>query len=372
MPIPPRIMGPVRPTHGWAEVRTECEAADSIEQVKVAYGHWAALMEDELVEAAGLTGSEQGSAMRGRALGARTHCATHPDGRGVKYPRGSALANALRALVSTVLDLRWILSLGRTPGRLSQAKSLVVKLRKWRPPTARAHRPQPMGPASVALFAAARRAEFCFSNGLSIPTHLDGRVQLEVANLDTVFARTREREWRAWAKKATAHGAGPAHAWSRQKPIEVREEQPLSLQLLVEREAAFWQQVWDSSWCEDLDPWPPYTGTPPSADEVREAARSFSWKKAIGPDGWQPRALADASDEAISATAILVHPMEEFGPAVSVTNLVSLPKPTGGYRVVGLIAGLSKLLQRVRRPMLRQWQDSRIWPPTLGGVWEGC
>ena len=368
-PFPPRIVGPVRRTCGWDAVLTECDAASSLEQVQHAYGNWATLMDDELVEAAGLTGSEQDSAMRGRALGARTHRATHPDNRGVRHPRGSALAAALRALVNSVLDLRWILSLGRTPGRLSQARSLLVKIRRWRPPTARTHRPQPMGPAAVALFAAARRADFCFRGGLSIPVHLDGRVQEEVASLDKAFARTRDREWRAWVKKAISHGAGPAHAWSRQKPLEVREEQPLSLQLRVEREAAFWQSVWDSSWCEDLDPWPPYTGTPPSADEVREAARSFSWKKAIGPDGWQPRALADASDEAISATAVLLHRMEEFGPAVNVANLVSLPKPTGGYRVVGLIAGLSKLLQRVRRPMLRQWQDTRACPQHWGGVW---
>ena len=136
-----------------------------------------------------------------------------------------------------------------------------------------------MGPAAIALFAAARRAEFCFTQGLSIPPHLDGRVQQEVAELGKAFARVREREWRAWVKKATSHGAGPAHAWSRQKPIEVREEQPLSLQLRVEREAAFWQRVWGSSWCEDLDPSSPYTGTPPTAEEVREAARSFSWEK---------------------------------------------------------------------------------------------
>jgi hypothetical protein len=133
------------------------------------------------------------------------------------------------------------------------------------------------------MFTAAKRAGYCFRDGLSIPSYLDARVQAEVASLDKAYARTRDREWRAWLRKATVNGAGPAHAWARQKTIEGREEQPLSLQLRVEREAAFWQGVWDSSWCEDLDPWPPYEGTLPSIGEVRDAAKSFSWKKRSGP-----------------------------------------------------------------------------------------
>jgi hypothetical protein len=43
------------------------------------------------------------------------------------------------------------------------------------------------------MFTAAKRAGYCFRDGLSIPSALDARVQAEVANLDGVRTDPRPR-----------------------------------------------------------------------------------------------------------------------------------------------------------------------------------
>ena len=90
---------------------------------------------------------------------------------------------------------------------------------------------------------------------------------------------------------------------------------------------------------------------------LREAAKGFPFKK--GFSGWLARWFLFLSDAALQGICEFFHTCERLGlwpGAVRHAMLHLIPKREGGERPIGLVDGLCRLWELVRRPLMRAWR----------------
>ena len=131
-------------------------------------------------------------------------------------------------------------------------------------------------------------------------------------------------------------------------------------QVFADDEFRKWQCIWGkdpmAEFCEVQlnEPLPR-----PTLSEVRKAIRSFSMFTAVGHDEWEPwtwRHLSDGAIEALIDIGLAMENMMVHPRQCKLNILKLLPKPAGGYKIIGILPTLLRMWCRIRREFIRCWQ----------------
>ena len=135
---------------------------------------------------------------------------------------------------------------------------------------------------------------------------------------------------------------------------------------VVRHEVELYKRWWSSS--RPVPAWIPDRTALPKVNpgELRAVARSFSHNTTAAPDHFHPRHFLLLEDQALEVVALMFKAMESLGlPPRQLCWLTTpmLPKTSGsGNRLVVLYAGLYRIWQRMRRPVLRELQEKTDRP----------
>ncbi len=183
-------------------------------------------------------------------------------------------------------------------------------------------------------------------------------------------------EWKNWVADGIASGARHAHRFLK-LPVEWRPTTTLQCDgvvtadplKLLEGYASKYDRLWNTAGEATADsgsrrtPWSEVVVEPlqrPSPEETRAASRSFSHRTAVTFDGFAMRHYDLISDSALSIVADHVEIMERTGEMPSQLALIPMPmleKPRGGHRAIANFASLYRLWTRIRREVVRQWEQ---------------
>ena len=95
------------------------------------------------------------------------------------------------------------------------------------------------------------------------------------------------------------------------------------------------------------------------AQMLRACASTFKKHTGVGGDSIHPRTFGWLTDEALSGVADLLSAVESTGlwpRQIAIILIALIPKPEGGKRPVGILRGLVRLWERVRRPIVELWR----------------
>ncbi len=405
-----RVFGPLPPPPDWRAARAATGRAredakrrppeEAQRSLDDAYAAWANLAEEEL---RGVTGGQlpkKGCRAEGPKLVWRTIVPerTH---RG----RRSKAADEWRSTNAKVRDMMIIASAARK-GQWEQASAKANEL--WReetggfPSTADAER---RGGARLgadgadgvrATRASVRRmsdalrdvlrrrpaegrGEWDDWDRLAADVTVKVKEQLQRAERDERCETT--EAWKEWIAEGAASGAMHAHKavklpqqWV---PTTVTHEvtgaltaDPLQILASQRREyAAQWaardngQKRWYSETRQSLPRLSPA--------EVRAASKSVKRETAQTHDGFHPRHLSLLSDAALEALSDVYEAAEALGSWPNQLNLITmpaLPKPDGGYRLIGIFTAAYRVWARARRPLADQWESAHDRPYFAAGA----
>ena len=176
--------------------------------------------------------------------------------------------------------------------------------------------------------------------------------------------------FRGWVEQQLATGAAALHRICKPQVVEILTAVPLKDGLaadpdtILHQEFAKWAPIWERhlgvtapwrEWSEPVDPLPDIT-----PEELRAAAMSFKCR--TGYVGFHPRWFAHVSDRGLQRVADLLHQCEREGrwpQQLCHSELRLIPKREGGTRPIGLVDGLCRLWERVRRPITQRWRAER-------------
>ena len=196
----------------------------------------------------------------------------------------------------------------------------------------------------------------------------------EADTAEEKHAADRRRSFSQWAKMASGNGGGAAHAFCK-VPREWKRElvpggvhpggrvgQSSNPQEIADAELRKWQLgPWQAKemHAEQLPPWPVIARLQPIlGEEVRKAAKSYSWRTGLSLEQMHPKHLSFLSDEALFAIAYFMYSAEVAGLWASPMQFFAfflLHKPTGGFRTIGLLATFYRVWAKVRMPLVRSW-----------------
>ncbi len=181
------------------------------------------------------------------------------------------------------------------------------------------------------------------------------------------------RRWRDWLKEDAAAGAAHAHAYSR-LPDEWVPTQAMDSQgvisadpnLLLEAIRSAYAAKWQAAERQTRYAWREREAlTRLQPDELRAASLAFSKRTASTFDGLHPRHFALLSDQALAALATIYEAVELLGAWPKQLDLVIMPlipKPKGGFRPIGLLAGAYRLWAKARRGEADRWEAQNQRP----------
>lgn len=181
--------------------------------------------------------------------------------------------------------------------------------------------------------------------------------------------------WRAWTVAALQGGAGRAHRWANQEnkpPIQVSAADTCEPQRVLNIHAEAWAGVWHRNDAgkvhrslaevasfrhEVLSSASRFTG-PFTGEAIRAAAARFRKATAIGLDGQEFAAIAEATPESLdelgrvfsSIARSLAWPLQTY-----VVKLGALAKKAGGTRTVAILVTCYRLLMALMSPEARRW-----------------
>ena len=181
------------------------------------------------------------------------------------------------------------------------------------------------------------------------------------------------------------NGARPAHNFSKAPtaaPTLYLDADGELLEPQEQAEAA--ARPWHTLWASDrLAPPIDYTDAlqteplaPPTADCIRLVAKSFSTFTAIGNDHIHPHSFAALSDGALRSISCIMTTSINAGtlPAsLSSISMALLPKPSGGWRTIGIFTTLVRIFMRwTRRQVTDRWERSFVRPGWFGQRGQTC
>ena len=196
-------------------------------------------------------------------------------------------------------------------------------------------------------------------------------------------ASAKSAQWRQRVRDNSRDGAAalfarakpraPWHATPLFQPDGTVLSAPASPQQEVDLLAEEWRKWWKVGASHALIEWPPGLGPlfpEPTAGEMRKVLRSFSARSGRGFDGVTPRQFEHLPDEALFVLFRLVMSIEAqcAWPELR-SKVVFLLKRTGGRRPIGLLHRVARIQGRLRRPLLRAWQERyfrSFWWATAG------
>ncbi len=107
-----------------------------------------------------------------------------------------------------------------------------------------------------------------------------------------------------------------------------------------------------------------------TVEELRSAAKAFRPSTSSTFDGFHVKHFALLGDEGLATVAELLEVIEATGMWPSQVSLVTtpmIPKPKGGFRVIGLMPSLYRLWAKARRSAALEWEHAhhRSFSPRL-------
>ncbi len=93
---------------------------------------------------------------------------------------------------------------------------------------------------------------------------------------------------------------------------------------------------------------------------IRAASKASKLDTAQTYDGFHPRHFELLGDEPLHALADLYEAAESLGSwpdQMSLVTMPALPKPGGGYRLIGIFAATYRIWARARRPLADEWES---------------
>ncbi len=385
-----RLFGPIPPPPDWSDVRRATQeatraakkdrAADAQAALDLAYEKWAGLAEWELRDATGAEVPKMG--LRG-SLPRLVWRSIVPE----KVGRGdhSGHANDCRRRRALIRDLRIAAEDARhgcrrrardkvdevTEETMDQVE-LIAKangthsgdLRKWDDLCRMSIRLDEL------LESEATEEDGEWRSWESDRAAEEATVMEEVAAAENDERKRGRDAWREWVMEGVGSGARHAHASTRlpeawapttveDEHVEVVTADPLRLLAAQRRDyAALWgareegQRRWYSDDREPLERL--------GADDIRGAALSMREGTAQTYDGFHPRHLALLSDSALECLSDVYEAAEALGSWPSQVSLVTMPalaKPAGGYRLIGIFAGIYRVWAKARRPLADAWEE---------------
>ncbi len=191
--------------------------------------------------------------------------------------------------------------------------------------------------------------------------------------LDQAECKEESDAWKAWLREGVASGAANAHAYTRtptehvlQSTVDAAGCLSCAPVALLEEQRTKYAEHWRPARGPFQYCWKGGTALPRmAAATIREAALSFPWRTASTYDGLHPRQLANLSDAALEVLATLLQIAELTGswpPQVSLVVTVMLPKPSGGFRPIGLLPAIYRVWARARRGEADAWEAANQRP----------
>ncbi len=196
--------------------------------------------------------------------------------------------------------------------------------------------------------------------------------------------RHAEERWRAWIAEGADAGARNAHAavrlpvqWS---PTVVEDAQhvytadPMKLLEAQRREyIGEWQAVETPAARSGWRAMPPLEAMSPA--HLRATALQVAERTTQTYDGFHPRHMALLSDPALAALGTLYQAMEAaamWPTQIGLVTMPALPKPLGGFRLIGIFAAVYRIWSKARRPEAQAWEDAHDRPYFACGADRGA
>ncbi len=188
--------------------------------------------------------------------------------------------------------------------------------------------------------------------------------------------RRAEHEWKAWILRNLHSGAKNAHKFLRLpeewRPTTVIDPDGVTtadpLQLIEgyrEKYDALWNQGEGRAATDnDRKPWERGGNEPlqrPTPAEIRAASRTFSTETSVAYDGFAMRHYEWLSDIALEVLADIIEMVERTGRLPRQPSTLAMPmlsKPRGGHRAIATYVSLYRLWTRLRRDVVRQWEET--------------
>ncbi len=181
------------------------------------------------------------------------------------------------------------------------------------------------------------------------------------------------QKWRTWLREDAAGGAAHAHAYSRLQdawnPTEVVDSQGILTAdpgAILESQRDAYASKWQAAPRQTRYAWRQREALPRlTPAQLRDSSSSFSRATASTYDGFHPRHFGLLSDAALAALGAILEAVELLGAWPSQVDLVVmplLPKPKGGYRPIGLLAGIYRLWSKARRAVADDWEAQHQRP----------
>ena len=114
---------------------------------------------------------------------------------------------------------------------------------------------------------------------------------------------------------------------------------------------------------------------PPRPADVLKAAGQFKERTATGIDGINPSSFGHLSAGGLEALCLILHWVEylvRVPSQVEEVFIFFLAKPDGGWRPIGLLCGLIRLLGRLRHEEAREWERQHHRSFFYGGAGRSC
>jgi hypothetical protein len=105
--------------------------------------------------------------------------------------------------------------------------------------------------------------------------------------------------------------------------------------------------------------------------EIREASLSAKRDAAQTYDGFHPRHFSLLDDPALEALADIYEAAEmlaSWPQQITLVTMPALPKPDGGYRLIGIFAAAYRVWARARRPIADKWEAQHDRPYFAAGT----
>ena len=206
----------------------------------------------------------------------------------------------------------------------------------------------------------------------------------QVKASSSAAASARLKSWKLWASTtAMQNGARLAHRFSK---VPAPQPAPFldSDGELLEQQADAAARPWHSLWASDrlappidfTDAMQTETLGPPTAQCIRAVANSFSSFTAVGNDHINPHSFAALSDDALSCIALIMTSSINSGTmptALSSISMALLPKPSGGWRTIGIFTTIVRVFMRwTRRHITDLWEGTFVRPGWFGQRGRTC
>ncbi len=394
-----RVYGPTRPLPRWDDVRQRTREAVRVakqaahaqaqEALDSAYEVWAQTAETELQELTGCELPKKGLRGRSPRLVWRTLLPER-----VGNGRGNDVANRARKRGALARDLRICCedaagggpgAVGRVDGRIRDVLADLDDLgRQGGEAGDKAH------DAILARLAGGIHEHAASALGSSEREWALLREELTAVSveLDAAVKKAEEQEkgeataaWVDWVRDGVDAGAKNAHRATRipqqwtptttaDDDLGILTGDPMKLLAAQRREyAAQWRardqgpRTWYSTSRRSLPRLSPTA--------LREASLTMAPRTSQTYDGLHPRHFALLTDGALEALADLYEAAEALGAwptQIALLTMPALPKPAGGYRLIGIFAATYRLWSRARRPIADRWEADNERPYLAAGT----